>query len=79
LSHGEPGQLDALCSVVERLPADAAGYAADLYAALHRLDDREVASIAVVPPPADADDSWYAIRDRLQRAACAPQPAASAE
>ena len=54
-------------AVIESLPADAEGFGADLFAALHRLDDAGVASIAVVLPPDDED--FAAARDRLQRAA----------
>ena len=54
-------------AVVESLPEDPAGYAADLYAALHRLDDAGVASIVVEAPPAGED--YAAVRDRLRRAA----------
>lgn len=53
--------------VIERLPADPAGYAADLYAALHRLDDAGVGAIYVQAPP--AGEAWLAVRDRLRRAA----------
>jgi L-threonylcarbamoyladenylate synthase len=51
----------------EVLSADPREYAADLYAALHRLDDAGVATILVQEPPAGED--WLAIRDRLGRAA----------
>jgi len=51
----------------EVLPADAREYAADLYAALHRLDDAGAATILVQPPPPTED--WLAVRDRLTRAA----------
>jgi L-threonylcarbamoyladenylate synthase len=50
----------------EVLSADPREYAADLYAALHRLDDAGVATILVQAPP-DTED-WLAIRDRLTRA-----------
>jgi L-threonylcarbamoyladenylate synthase len=53
----------------ELLSADPREYAADLYAALHRLDDAGVATIVVQEPP-DTED-WLAIRDRLKRAAAA--------
>jgi L-threonylcarbamoyladenylate synthase len=56
----------------ELLSAKPAEYAADLYAALHRLDDAGVATILVREPP-DTED-WLAIRDRLGRAAAAPTP-----
>jgi L-threonylcarbamoyladenylate synthase len=53
--------------VVQRMPAHAAGYAAQLYAALHMLDDAGVDRIvADLPPEAEA---WLAVRDRLRRAA----------
>jgi L-threonylcarbamoyladenylate synthase len=71
LCHLASPALAAHCAVVERLPTDPAGYAADLYAALHRLDDQQVASIAVAPLPAHSatdDDGWLAIADRLMRA-----------
>ncbi|GAA2507930.1 L-threonylcarbamoyladenylate synthase [Winogradskya humida] len=51
----------------EMLSIDPREYAADLYAALHRLDDRGVATIIVKSPPATED--WLAVRDRLSRAA----------
>jgi L-threonylcarbamoyladenylate synthase len=50
----------------EVLPADPQGYAADLYAALHRLDDSGAATILVQEPP--ATEEWLAVRDRLGRA-----------
>ena len=49
------------------MPADPAGYAAQLYAALHALDDAGVDRIVVDLPP-DGDE-WLAVRDRLRRAA----------
>ena len=54
---------------VERiiLPADAKGYAAALYHALHELDARGVDRIVVARPPSGA--AWQAIHDRLSRAA----------
>jgi L-threonylcarbamoyladenylate synthase len=51
----------------EVLSADPREYAADLYAALHRLDDARVATILVQEPPETED--WLAVRDRLSRAA----------
>jgi L-threonylcarbamoyladenylate synthase len=51
----------------EVLPADPREYAADLYAALHRLDDAGSATILVQQPPETED--WLAVRDRLGRAA----------
>jgi L-threonylcarbamoyladenylate synthase len=51
----------------EVLGRDPAEYAADLYAALHRLDDRGVETIIVQRPP--ATEEWLAVHDRLNRAA----------
>ncbi|UQU66064.1 threonylcarbamoyl-AMP synthase [Couchioplanes caeruleus] len=51
----------------EILSADPREYAADFYAALHRLDDAGVATILVKSPP--ETEEWLAIRDRLGRAA----------
>ncbi|MDP1536620.1 MAG: L-threonylcarbamoyladenylate synthase, partial [Burkholderiales bacterium] len=48
-------------------PADAAGYAHDLYANLRELDQAGCDAILVEQPPEVAE--WYAIRDRLGRAA----------
>jgi L-threonylcarbamoyladenylate synthase len=59
---------------VELLSADPREYAADLYAALHRLDDAEVARIVVLTPP--GNEEWLAIRDRLSRAAAPVEPEA---
>ena len=50
----------------EVLSSDPREYAADLYAALHRLDDAGVATILVKPPP--ETEEWLAVRDRLSRA-----------
>lgn len=51
----------------EVLSADPREYAADLYAALHRLDDLGAATILVQQPP--GTEEWLAVRDRLGRAA----------
>lgn len=48
-------------------PADAAGYAHDLYANLRELDHAGCDAILVEQPPEAAE--WIAIRDRLNRAA----------
>lgn len=53
--------------IVERLPNDAAGYAAGLYAALHRLEDAGCDAIVIAAAP--DGDAWAAVRDRLKRAA----------
>jgi L-threonylcarbamoyladenylate synthase len=52
---------------VELLSPDPREYAADLYAALHRLDDAGVKTIVALAPP--AGDEWLAVNDRLTRAA----------
>ena len=51
----------------QMLPADPAGYAHDLYAALRHLDHQQLDLIVVeAPPPTPA---WNAVQDRLRRAA----------
>jgi L-threonylcarbamoyladenylate synthase len=50
----------------ELLPDDPAGYAAGLYAALHRLEDAECEVIVIADVPVGA--GWDAARDRLKRA-----------
>lgn len=52
------------------MPADAAGFAARLYATLHALDQRQLDRIVVDEPP-DSEE-WRAVRDRLIRAAARP-------
>jgi len=49
------------------LPADAAGFAAQLYDALHAADAQGYDWIAVEPPPPGPE--WDGIRDRIRRAA----------
>ena len=49
-----------------KMPRDPAGYAHDLYGALHELDDAGCETIIVEPPP--RDPQWDAIWDRLKRA-----------
>ena len=53
-------------ALVKRLPANAAGYARELYAALRELEDADCNTILIeqVPPGAE----WAAIRDRIARA-----------
>lgn len=51
---------------VLRLPADAQGYARELYAALRALEDADCTAIVVEDVPHTAE--WDAIRDRLLRA-----------
>lgn len=63
-----PSQVDLSPDVIlERLPDDPAGYAAGLYAALHRLDQAKVSLIIMDLPP--EGDAWVAVHDRLRRAA----------
>jgi L-threonylcarbamoyladenylate synthase len=52
---------------VVRLPQDAEGYARELYAALHQLDDAGCVRIMVELPP--DEPPWNAVNDRLRRAA----------
>jgi L-threonylcarbamoyladenylate synthase len=58
--------ISATGLVVQRMPADAPGYAADLYAVLHTLDDAGLDRIIVDLPP--DNEEWLAVRDRLRRA-----------
>jgi L-threonylcarbamoyladenylate synthase len=59
-----PGSIaDGPCEV---LPDDPAGYAAGLYAALHRLEDGGCEAIVIAAPPDGG--AWAAVRDRLTRA-----------
>ncbi len=51
---------------VVRMPADAAGYAAELYRALHNLDDAACSVILVERVPSSIE--WFGVRDRLERA-----------
>lgn len=55
---------EAACAV--RLPAEAEGYAAGLYGALHTLDAAGLPEIVVEPVPEGG--AWDGIRDRLRRA-----------
>jgi L-threonylcarbamoyladenylate synthase len=59
-----PGTVDE--APREVLPDDPAGYAAGLYAALHRLEDAGCDAIVVAAPPGGG--AWAAVRDRLGRA-----------
>jgi L-threonylcarbamoyladenylate synthase len=54
-------------------PADAAGYAHDLYASLRSLDARGAAVILVEQPP--REQAWLAVLDRLGRAQTGSLPA----
>ena len=64
LTHHDEAMAGAVLRIV--LPADAVSYAAQLYAALHQLDDARLDRIVVETPP--AGDSWLAVHDRLRRA-----------
>jgi L-threonylcarbamoyladenylate synthase len=65
LTFFDPGPLPPAVRT-RVLPADPAGYAAHLYAALHELDDAGLDRIVVALPP--DGDAWLAVRDRLRRA-----------
>lgn len=71
-AHGEPVMVlrlgeGAAAPGVRWLPADARGYAAALYEALHAVEDANAVALVVEAPPSRA--GWEAVRDRLQRAA----------
>jgi L-threonylcarbamoyladenylate synthase len=51
---------------VVRLPSHAAGYAAEMYQALHGLDEIGLDRIVAALPP--EGEEWLGVRDRLQRA-----------
>lgn len=51
-----------------KLPADPAGYAASLYAALRDADRAGAAVILIHRPPESGDPIWSAVADRLRRA-----------
>jgi L-threonylcarbamoyladenylate synthase len=55
--------------IVVSMPGDAVRYAAQLYAALHELEDAGVERIVVDAPPESV--AWRAVLDRLTRAASA--------
>ncbi len=63
LTHG----IEISAAFGLRLPADAAGYAQGLYAALRELDTRGARRLLVERVP--DDPAWAGVRDRLQRAA----------
>lgn len=64
VTHIDEGQTPVLRIM---LPADASGYSAGLYAALHQLDGAGLDRVIVEAPP--ESDEWLAVNDRLQRAA----------
>jgi L-threonylcarbamoyladenylate synthase len=51
----------------QRMPADAAATAQELFAVLRQLDDQGVKLIWIETPPDTPE--WEGVRDRLQRAA----------
>jgi L-threonylcarbamoyladenylate synthase len=61
---------DPLCAWIEILPVAAPGYAAGLYAALHRIDDAGCDWLIIAGVP--GAPAWAAVRDRLRRASAAP-------
>jgi L-threonylcarbamoyladenylate synthase len=79
LAHAKAGKrvgwLTFACTTEQRhprvtcivMPSEPAGYAAQLYAVLHGLDEKGVDRIVVATPP--DQESWLAVRDRLKRAA----------
>jgi L-threonylcarbamoyladenylate synthase len=67
LTFREPDDALPADIVSLTMPADPIAYAAQVYAALHALDDAGVAVIVVDAPP--ESDDWLAVRDRLRRAA----------
>jgi L-threonylcarbamoyladenylate synthase len=66
VAFAHPGGEIASGVLLQVLPADPAGYAAQLYAVLHELDTAAVDRILVTLPP--DTDQWLAVRDRLRRA-----------
>jgi L-threonylcarbamoyladenylate synthase len=66
LSH-QPGPAPRPGVYWQSLPADPAGYAHELYAALRAADETNPAEILVERVP--DNDAWAAIADRLERAA----------
>ncbi|GJQ28022.1 MAG: threonylcarbamoyl-AMP synthase [Phycisphaerae bacterium] len=63
-------------AAVMDMPADAASYAARLYAALHELDAARLDLIVATLPP--DSEIWRAVRDRLLRAAGTASPSTPA-
>lgn len=66
LAHSQPPQA-GMPHVWRMIPADPAGYAHELYAALRELDEAGVALIAVEALPPGPE--WVAVADRLARSA----------
>lgn len=67
LCHKQATPIMQHAAQIELLGYEAAAYATDLYAALHRLDDAQVSTIVAELPP--NEEAWLAIHNRLTRAA----------
>lgn len=67
----EPGQAGLTFDEPEegqiKMPLDPVAYAANLYSALHQLDQHDPEAIFVEMPPEDPD--WETVHDRLRKAA----------
>jgi L-threonylcarbamoyladenylate synthase len=63
----EPEGRGAWLRIGVEMPGEPREYAAELYAALHRLDEQSLDWIAVEMPPDSPE--WAGVRDRLRRAA----------
>jgi L-threonylcarbamoyladenylate synthase len=70
LTFSRPQRSCSSQIVVVEMPSEPKEYAACFYSALHSLEESKVETIVVAMPP--AGDEWLAVRDRLQRAAVAP-------
>lgn len=68
VAAGEASGITGVTEIV--LPADAAGYAAGLYGALHELEAARCEAVIIERVP--GDDAWAAVRDRLRRASVPP-------
>lgn len=58
--------VNSACGITVAMPADASGYARELYRVLHDLDSRGLTTILWELPPDDTE--WTGVRDRLSRA-----------
>jgi L-threonylcarbamoyladenylate synthase len=65
IAHALPAALSATAHAQRLLPADPAGYAYGLYAALRDMDQSGAGLILVETPPQAAD--WLGVNDRLRR------------
>ena len=65
IGHALPASLASAAHAQRLLPADPAGYAYGLYAALRDMDQTGSGLILVETPPQDAD--WLGVNDRLRR------------